>query len=442
MMRISIFGSGYVGLVTAAGLADMGHRILCVDIDEPRVKRLTDGEVPFFEPGLSDLVRRNLRGERLRFTTQLDEEFAAADAHFVAVGTPPMADGHADISAVFAVGRTLSKRVSKPGIVAVKSTVPVGTCDALQELFDKECPHRMRVASNPEFLKEGAAVDDFFRPHRVVIGVDDEETGEAMREMYRPLQLSSSRVIVMNRRSSELTKYAANSMLATRISFMNELSRLCDVIGADIHSVRSGIGSDERIGRSFLYAGPGYGGSCFPKDVSALIHLGRDHGVKLGVVEAVAEANEAQRLYVWEKIRSLFPDGLSGKTVAIWGLAFKPMTDDVRDAPAGTIVKKLLEAGAKVQAHDPEAADNFAAAYAPAGPSMSYHRNEYEALDGADALVLMTEWRHFRNPDFREVKRRMRGRGIVDARSIWTMFELSRGGFEYRTIGSPTAVSR
>jgi UDPglucose 6-dehydrogenase len=253
-----------------------------------------------------------------------------------------------------------------------------------------------------------------------------------MREMYRPLQLSSERVIVMSRRSSELTKYAANSMLATRISFMNELARLCDTIGADIHSVRAGIGSDERIGRSFLYAGPGYGGSCFPKDVSALIHLGRDAGVALGVVEAVAKANEAQRLYVWDKIRSLFADGVKGKTVAVWGLAFKPMTDDVRDAPAGTIVAKLLEAGAKVRAHDPEAAENFAAAYAPASDAMSYH---------IDALVLMTEWRHFRNPDFREMKRRMRGNGIVDARSIWTMFGLGKAGFVYRTIGSPTANS-
>jgi UDPglucose 6-dehydrogenase len=438
-MRISVFGSGYVGLVTSAGLSDMGHRILCVDIDEPRVKRLRDGEVPFFEPGLSDLVRRNIRGERLRFATELDEEFEGADAHFVAVGTPPLEDGRADTSAVFAVGRTLAKRATKGGIVAVKSTVPVGTCDALQELLDKECPHRMRVASNPEFLKEGAAVDDFFRPHRVIIGVQDDLTGEEMRELYRPLQLSSSRVIVMNRRSSELTKYAANSMLATRISFMNELSRLCDVIGADIHSVRAGIGSDERIGRSFLYAGPGYGGSCFPKDVSALIHLGRDNDVTLGVVEAVAHANVTQRLYVWDKIRSLFADGLKGKTVAVWGLAFKPMTDDVRDAPAGTIVKMLLEAGAKVRAHDPEAAENFAASYAPASDSMSYHTNEYDAVDGADALVLMTEWRHFRNPDFKEIKERMRGNGVVDARSIWTMFGLSDEGFEYRTIGSPAS---
>lgn len=437
MMRISIFGSGYVGLVTAAGLADMGHRILCIDIDAPRVKRLLDGEVPFFEPGLSDLVRRNIRGERLRFATELDDEFAGADAHFVAVGTPPKADGRADTSAVFAVGQTLAKRVTKPGIVAVKSTVPVGTGDALQALLDKECKHAMRVASNPEFLKEGAAVSEFFGPDRVIIGVEDEDTGEAMREMYRPLQLSRSRVIVMNRRSSELTKYAANSMLATRISFMNELSRLCDVIGADIHSVRAGIGSDQRIGRSFLYAGPGYGGSCFPKDVSALIHLGLDHDVTLGVVDAVSKANDAQRMYLWDKIRALFPAGMKDKTIAVWGLAFKPMTDDVRDAPAGTIVQKLLEAGAKVRAHDPEAADNFAKAYAPASDRMSYHTNEYEALDGADALVLMTEWRHFRNPDFREVKDRMRGNGIVDARSIWTMFGLRDEGFAYRTIGSP-----
>ncbi len=435
-MRISVFGSGYVGLVTAAGLADMGHKVLCLDIDKARIAMLREGRVPFFEPGLGDLVARNMRGGRLVFATELDDEHRSSDAYFVAVGTPPMNDGRADTSAVFAVGRTIAASAARGAIVAMKSTVPVGTCDALQAQLDKDCPHKMSVASNPEFLKEGDALEDFFRPFRVIIGVQDEATEREMRELYRPLQLSSERVIVMNRRSAELTKYAANAMLATRISFMNELARLCDVIGADIHSVRKGIGSDHRIGPSFLYAGPGYGGSCFPKDVSALVHLGQDNGVTLQVVEAASSANEAQRRYVLQKIEGMFPDGLAGKTIAVWGLAFKPMTDDVRDAPAGAVVKELLARGATVRAHDPEASANFAKAYAPAGPKMSYHDREYESLDGADGLVLMTEWRHFRNPDFEDIKARMRGNAIIDARSIWAVFHLAERGFRYTAIGT------
>ena len=435
-MRISVFGSGYVGLVTAAGLADMGHKVLCVDIDDKRVASLCDGKVPFFEPGLSDLVARNMRGGRLAFATVLDDDHKTSDAYFVAVGTPPLPNGRADTSAVFAVGRTIAAQAQRGAIVAMKSTVPVGTCDALQSLLDETCPHRMSVASNPEFLKEGDALEDFFRPNRVVIGVEDEAAEHKMREMYRPLQLSSDRLIVMSRRSSELTKYAANAMLATRISFMNELARLCDTLGADVHSIRKGIGSDHRIGPAFLYAGPGYGGSCFPKDVSALMHLGQDNGVRLHVVEAAASANEAQRQYVLHKVLHMFPDGIAGKTVAVWGLAFKPMTDDVRDAPAGAIVKELLARGAIVRAHDPEAAENFEKFYAPAGANMSYHEKEYDCLDGADALVLMTEWRHFRNPDFDDMKARMQGNAIIDARSIWAMFKLEQRGFRYSAIGT------
>ncbi|MBI5536634.1 MAG: UDP-glucose/GDP-mannose dehydrogenase family protein [Deltaproteobacteria bacterium] len=435
-MRISIFGSGYVGLVTAAGLADMGHKVLCLDIDERRILELREGKIPFFEPGLGDLVHRNIRGGRLEFDLHLDDDHRKSDAFFIAVGTPPKEDGRADTSAVFAVTDTIAKETRHAAIVAVKSTVPVGTCDAIQERLDKSCPHKMSVVSNPEFLKEGAAIDDWFHPHRVVIGVEDEQTEQQMREMYRPLQLSGDRVIAMKRRSSELTKYAANTMLATRISFMNELSRLCDAIGADISQVRAGIGSDHRIGPAFLYAGPGYGGSCFPKDVSALIHLGRDNNVPLEVAEAVTRANQAQRQYVLDKILSLFPGGLKDKVIAVWGLAFKPETDDVRDAPAGFIVQQLLERGAIVRGHDPEAATNFAKAYAPAGPRMSYHDREYEAIDGADALVLMTEWRHFRNPDFDDIKHRMRGNGIIDARLIWSIFKLADRGFRYLSIGT------
>lgn len=436
MMRITVFGSGYVGLVTAAGLSDMGHRVLCVDIDAARVHSLRDGKVPFFEPGLSDLVRRNIRGHRLAFATELDADHCQSDVYFCAVGTPPLDDGRADTSAVFAVGDTIAHRAQRPAVVAMKSTVPVGTCDKLQQQLDDRCPHKMRVVSNPEFLKEGDAVKDFFQPDRVIIGVEDEVAEQQMRELYRPLQLSRERVIAMSRRSSELTKYAANAMLATRISFMNELARLCDAIGADIHSIRAGIGSDHRIGPKFLYAGPGYGGSCFPKDVSALIHLGLDSGVELSVAQAVQQANIAQRRYVIDKIHAALPTGLNDTVVAVWGLAFKPMTDDVRETPAGPIVQQLLAEGATVRAHDPEAAESFANAYAPAGPCMSYHDNEYECLQGADALLLLTEWRHFRNPDFDEMKRRMRGRAIVDARSIWAVFSLASRGFDYYAIGT------
>ncbi len=322
-------------------------------------------------------------------------------------------------------------------MLAVKSTVPVGTCDAIEEKVRQVGGQSIRVASNPEFLKEGAALDDFFRPDRVLIGVADGETETAMRDLYRPLQLSSERVLVMDRRSSELAKYAANAMLAVRISFMNELSQLCDSLGADINSLRRAIGSDKRIGGQFLYAGPGYGGSCFPKDVSALAAFSRDFGKRLEIVEAAASANSKQQDYVFDRVMSLFPGGVSGKVIAVWGLAFKPETDDVRESPAGRLVKRLTELGATIRAHDPEAAKNFAQAYAP---QAAYFDNEYDTVDGADALILMTEWRHFRNPDLDELKRRMRSHKIIDTRNIWSIFDLNSKGFEYRAIG--TAAGR
>jgi UDPglucose 6-dehydrogenase len=338
---------------------------------------------------------------------------------------------------VFTAAETIAKTATKPAVLAVKSTVPVGTCDAVEAKVRANGGQHISVASNPEFLKEGAALDDFFRPDRVLIGVADEATENAMRDLYRPLQLSGERVLVMDRRSAELSKYAANAMLAVRISFMNELSQLCDSLGADINSLRRAIGSDKRIGAQFLYAGPGYGGSCFPKDVSALAAFSRDFGKNLEIVEAAASANSKQQDYVFDRVMSLFPKGVSGKVISIWGLAFKPETDDVRESPAGRLVKRLTELGAVIRAHDPEAAANFAAAYAP---QASYFDNEYDSVDGADALVLMTEWRHFRNPDLDELKRRMRSPKIVDTRNIWSVFDLNSRGFEYRAIG--TAAGR
>jgi UDPglucose 6-dehydrogenase len=436
-MRISIAGSGYVGLVTAAGLAEMGNHVLCTDVSEERIDALKRGRIPFFEPGLAEIVARNVRGRRLSFGIRIEGAYTASDIYFIAVGTPPGEGGRADLRAVFTAAETIAKIATKPALIAIKSTVPIGTSDEVEKRVRSVGGQPIRLASNPEFLKEGAALEDFFRPDRVVIGVNDEATGEAMRDLYRPLQLSSERVLVMDRRSAELAKYAANAMLAVRISFMNELAQLCDSAGADINSIRRALGSDRRIGPHFLYAGPGYGGSCFPKDISALSALAADEGKALGIVDAAASANQRQLNYIVERVRSLFPEGLAKKEIAVWGLAFKPETDDVRESPAGAIVTKLLQLGANVRGHDPEAAANFAAAYAP---KASYFDNEYDALDGADALVLMTEWRHFRNPDLDELKRRMKQPKIVDARNIWSMFDLNERGFEYLGVG--TAAGR
>jgi len=438
-MKISIAGSGYVGLVTAAGLSEMGNHVLCTDVSEERVDALRRGKIPFFEPGLAEIVARNVRGKRLSFSTRIEGTYTGSDIYFIAVGTPAGEGGRADLRSVFAAAETIAKTATKPALIAVKSTVPVGTCDEVEKRVRSVGDQPIRVASNPEFLKEGAALEDFFRPDRVVIGVSDEATEEAMRDLYRPLQLSSERVLVMDRRSAELSKYAANAMLAVRISFMNELAQLCDSAGADINSIRHALGSDRRIGPHFLYAGPGYGGSCFPKDISALSALAVDHGKALGIVDAAASANARQGQYVIDRVLSLFPEGLSKKEIAVWGLAFKPETDDVRDSPAGTLVRRLLELGARVRAHDPEAAANFAAAYAP---KAAYFDNEYDALDGADALVLMTEWRHFRNPDLEELKRRMKTPKIVDARNIWSVFDLNERGFQYLGVGTTAGRQR
>jgi UDPglucose 6-dehydrogenase len=436
-MQITILGSGYVGLVTAAGLSEMGNHVLCIDVNEERIDGLRRGKIPFFEPGLSEVVARNVRGRRLSFSTRIEQDFTTSDAYFIAVGTPPGPGGGADLSAVFAAADTVARTAGKPAVLAIKSTVPVGTGDAVEAKIGLIAQHRIRLASNPEFLKEGAALDDFFRPDRVIIGVEDEATEEALRELYRPLQLSSERVLVMDRRSAELAKYAANAMLAVRISFMNELSQLCDKVGADVGAIRKAIGTDKRIGPHFLYSGPGYGGSCFPKDVSALSVISRDVGSPLRLVDAAALANEAQLEYLLGKVLSLFPGGVAGKVIAVWGLAFKPETDDVRESPAGKLVERLLSLGATIRAHDPEAGPNFARAYAP---DAAYFDNEYDAAEGADALVLMTEWRHFRNPDIDALKSRMRCPTVVDARNIWSMFNLNERGFEYRAIG--TAAGR
>jgi UDPglucose 6-dehydrogenase len=436
-MKIAIYGSGYVGLVAAAGFADSGHKVQCVDIDRARVEALRRGDIPFFEPGLGEMVRRSVRGGRLSFGTELDDEHRSSAVYFIAVGTPPRDDGRADVSGVLAAADTIARAAKEPAVIGIKSTVPVGTCDAVQAQVDRAVGPRHWVASIPEFLKEGSALADFLKPDRVIMGVSHPEAERALRELYRPLQLSNERLLVMDRRSSELSKYAANALLATRISFMNEMARLCDSLGADVHAIRRAVGSDRRIGREFLYAGPGYGGSCFPKDVSALAGFARDAGVALEVVEAAKRANRAQQSYVIDRALALLGPEPTGKVVAIWGLAFKPNTDDVRESPAAPLVRALAERGATLRAHDPEAAANFAQAYAP---DATYLDDEYEAAAGADLLVLMTEWRHLRNPDFDRLRATMRRPDLLDARNIWSTFGLNEQGFRYCGVG--TAVGR
>ncbi|MGH7271103.1 MAG: UDP-glucose dehydrogenase family protein [Polyangiaceae bacterium] len=441
-MRLVTFGVGYVGLVTGTGLAELGHDVLCVDIDPERVRQLEDGVIPIYEPGLADLVRRNGRAGRLRFATQVTAPYNEADAYFIAVGTPPGPDGSADISAVSTVAEQIAKIAKKPALAVVKSTVPVGTCDAVQAILDKNTKLALEVVSNPEFLKEGTAVQDFFRPDRIVLGARSEGAREVLRALYAPLQLSGERVVVTDPRSSELTKYASNTMLAIRVSFMNELSRLCHATGADIHAVRQGVGSDTRIGKRFLYAGPGYGGSCFPKDVQALFHLGRSHGVPMRLAEATHIANDEQADFLARLVEEAV-GSLKGRTVALWGLAFKPETDDIRESPSIKLANALLAKGASVVGHDPEAARNFSKAMASHGAKVKVVDRDYDALDGAHALVLLTEWRSYRAPNFTEIRKRLRTADdgsppiVIDGRNVWRASEVLKAGLRYQGIGVP-----
>jgi UDPglucose 6-dehydrogenase len=446
-MRIVTFGTGYVGLVTGTGLSELGHDVLCVDIDGAKIAALQQGAVPIYEPGLADLVRRNQRSGRLHFATSASAPWDEAVAYFIAVGTPPAADGSADLNGVFGAATTIARLARRSALVVIKSTVPVGTCDAVQARLRGKTRHHaveLEAVSNPEFLKEGAAVEDFFRPDRIVLGVRSERAKRALHELYAPLQLTGERIVFSDPRSAELTKYAANGMLAMRVSFMNELSRLCHVTGADIRAVRLGVGADSRIGKRYLHAGPGYGGSCFPKDVRALVALGQAHDVPLRLAQATHEANEAQAQFLLELVLAELGDA-RGKTVALWGLAYKPETDDVREAPALRLVKALVAAGAKVVAHDPEAGPNFAGpmrAEVERGELRIVERN-YDALDGAHALVLLTEWRCYRAPDFGEIKRRLAGSSptIIDARNVWPAEEVAQAGLRYQGIGTSVVAS-
>ena len=435
-MNIAIVGTGYVGLVSGACFAEMGIDVTCVDINPEKIKCLLNGEIPIYEPGLDDLVKRNVEAGRLHFTTDLTTCLDNVEVVFSAVGTPPDEDGSADLQYVLEVARTFGRNIKKYTILVTKSTVPVGTAKKVKAVIEEELTERgeqidFEVASNPEFLKEGAAIKDFMSPDRVVVGVESDRAKKVMERLYRPFQMNNYRLYFMDIPSAEMTKYAANAMLATRISFMNDIANLCDLVGANVDMVRKGIGADTRIGSKFLYPGCGYGGSCFPKDVKALARTAREYGYTMGVIEAVEAVNERQKEIVVKKLQDKLGT-LRGKTIALWGLAFKPETDDMREAPALVIIDKLLEAGATVRAFDPIAMDE---ARRKIGNKITYCNNIYEAAEGADAIALATEWKQFRLPDWNAIRKTMRGNLIVDGRNIYDQNELADKGFRYTGIG-------
>jgi UDPglucose 6-dehydrogenase len=438
-MKITVIGTGYVGLVSGACLAEVGNDVLCLDVDAAKIKILEDGGIPIFEPGLLEMVRRNVVAGRLKFTTDIEQAAHFGTIQFIAVGTPPDEDGSADLQYVVAAARNIGKHMTEYKVIVDKSTVPVGTADKVKAAIAEELALRKvqipySVVSNPEFLKEGAAVDDFMRPDRIVVGVDDEKAIQLMRALYAPFQRNHERLVMMDVRSAELTKYAANAMLATRISFMNELANLAEILGADIESVRKGIGSDPRIGYDFLYPGCGYGGSCFPKDVKALIKTGENNGYDLKVLNAVEEANDIQKHILTQKIKAHFGENLSGKHFALWGLAFKPNTDDMREAASRELIHDLLAAGATVTAYDPVAIHEAQRIF-KGETRLQFSDTLMAALEGADALAIVTEWKEFRSPDFSMVKQKLKANIIFDGRNIYDPADVKNAGIEYRAIG-------
>jgi len=422
-----------VGLVTGACFAETGNDVTCVDIDESKVARLNAGEIPIFEPGLDVLVQRNTEAGRLRFTTGVNEAIAEAEVIFIAVGTPSRSDGGADLSQVDGVAQAVKEHAGRECVLVAKSTVPVGTNARIRRIIEGS-KQRIHPVSNPEFLKEGDAVSDFLRPDRIVVGHAPGDTfaHDLMNRLYKPVNLDQDRMVWMDPASAELTKYVANTMLAMRISFMNEVALLCENVGADIHSVRHGVGSDSRIGSKFLYAGPGYGGSCFPKDVKALVHTARDAGLELELAATTDRVNLRQKGVLGRKLRAALGGDVRGKRVAVWGLSFKPRTDDCRESPALTLIDALLADGASVAAHDPEAADIVAGMY---GDKISIQKDAYDAVKGADALVLVTEWREYQSPDFARIKMLLTQPVLIDGRNIWSSYSLGSQGFQYQGIG-------
>jgi UDPglucose 6-dehydrogenase len=439
-MKLTVIGTGYVGLVTGACFAEMGNDVLCVDVDQRKIERIKNGDLPIFEPGLAEIVARNVSGGRLHFTTDLKEGVRFGTIQFIAVGTPPDEDGSADMQHVLAAARTIGEHMTDYKLVVDKSTVPVGTADAVRGAVAEALARRgvdvpFSVVSNPEFLKEGAAVEDFMRPDRIVVGVDDERAQYLMQALYAPFQRQRDKLVMMDIRSAELTKYAANAMLATRISFMNEMALLAEKLGADIEQVRRGIGSDPRIGAQFLYPGCGYGGSCFPKDVKALLHSAEGVGEPLHVLGAVERANERQKHVLVDRIVERFGEDLHGRLFALWGLAFKPDTDDLREAPSRVVVAALVRRGARVVAHDPVAMDEARRVFAMDAAQLEFAPTPNDALEGADALIIVTEWRHFRSPDFARMKQLLKQPVVFDGRNLFNPRTVRSAGIEYHPIG-------
>jgi len=431
-MHIGVIGSGYVGLVAATCLSEMGNDVICVDNDEKKIRNLNSGIIPIYEPGLTDMIRRNTSEDRLTFTTDIGAAVRMSSIIFIAVGTPPDEDGSADLQHVLSVARDIAHHMDGPRIVINKSTVPVGTADLVKEEIMKGTDHQVSIVSNPEFLKEGSAIDDFMKPDRVVIGTDSDEVAEVMRELYSPFVRTNNPVLVMSNRSAEMTKYVANSLLATRISFMNEIANMCDRVGADVHDIRVGIGSDRRIGPSFLFPGAGFGGSCFPKDIRALQKTAKENGIELRVLKAVTDVNQDQKRLLIRKVTDHFGEDLTGIRLGIWGISFKPNTDDIREAPALTVIQGLLERGASISAYDPQAMDN---ARELLGDSIRFASSTYDAVDGADGLILVTEWTEFREPDFPRMMGIMRQQVIFDGRNVFNPSKLRRMGYAYYGIG-------
>jgi UDPglucose 6-dehydrogenase len=433
-MKIAVVGTGYVGLVAGACFAENGNEVVCIDKDPAKIKGLQRGRIPIYEPGLEEVVRRNTAEKRLTFTTNLARGIRASEIIFVAVGTPTGEDGSADLQHVLGVARDTARAMNGYKVIVNKSTVPVGTADKVREIVAKETSHPFSVVSNPEFLKQGAAIDDFMKPDRVVIGADDTRAADLMKELYAPFTRTGAPIMLMDPASAELCKYAANAMLATRISFMNEVANVCEAMGADVDQVRRAVAADRRIGPSFLFPGVGYGGSCFPKDVKAMLRFAESADYDFQILSAVEAVNERQKLRLLDKLQKHF-GSLKGKKIAIWGLAFKPKTDDMREAPAVPLIKGLIQGGARIQAYDPEA---MTVARSIFGAKIGYAESNYAALKGADALVLVTEWNEFREPDFVRMKKLMREPVVFDGRNIYNPEQIKAQGFKYFSIGRPT----
>lgn len=440
-MKVTVIGTGYVGLVSGTCFAEMGNKVTCIDVDENKINKLKKGIVPIYEPGLEAMVKRNYEQNTLKFSTKLSEHLDGCDIAFIAVGTPMGDDGSADLKYVLQVAKEIGENMSTPLIVVDKSTVPVGTADKVRATISEQLKKRnvdihFDVVSNPEFLKEGDAINDFMKPDRVVIGADSPETTEKMRKLYSPFFRSgSARLIAMDVRSAEMTKYVANAMLATKISFMNEVANICERVGADVNDVRVGIGSDSRIGYSFIYPGSGYGGSCFPKDVKALHRTAKEHGYEAQLISAVESVNDTQKLVIAKKVVKRFGEDLSGRIFSVWGLSFKPDTDDMREAPAIYIIKDLVNRGASVKAYDPKAMHEAQEFYLKGVPNVTYHNSKYETLLDSDAMILLTDWKEFRIPDFEELKTQLKQPVVFDGRNQYNDITMKEKGFEYFQIG-------